>query len=78
MAKAYTLRETADAHLRKDTPNKQGFMDQWAEAVKAFKFKAGMGELYSNLITYDRVSTYEAMYLLCRVAERVARMKINN
>ena len=34
-----------------------------------------------NLIrsfTYDRVSTYEAMYLLCRVAERVARMKIND
>lgn len=78
MAKAYTLRETADAHLRKDTPNKQGFMDQWSEAVREFRFKAGMGELYSNLITYDRTSTYEAMYLLCRVAERVARMKINS
>ena len=78
MAKAYALREEADAHLRKDTPNKQGFMDQWSEAVREFKFKAGLGELYDNLITYDRVSTYEAMYLLCRVAERVARLKINN
>ena len=53
-------------------------MDQWSEAVTEFRFRAGLGELYSNLITYDRTSTYEAMYLLCRVAERVARMKINN
>ena len=77
MVRAYALRDATDAHLRKDTQNKQGFIDQWSEAVKEFRFRAGMGELYDNLITYDRSTTYEAMYLLCRLAERVARLKIN-
>ena len=73
-ADAKDMRERyGEAFIRKDMTSKEGFMDQWSGAVRKLRMRQGLGMFFDNLTAYDRSTTYEAMYLCCRIAERVAR-----
>ena len=72
-AQARAMREEHGAFIRKDTTSKESFMDQWGGAVRKLRMRQGLGMFFDNLTAYDRSTTYEAMYLCCRIAERVAR-----
>lgn len=67
--------EVGDVWARKERGNKQGYIQSFSPLVKQFKFKRkdGMASFMRNLMDTDGRDVYEAMYVLCCIADRIKR-----
>lgn len=67
--------EVGDVWARKERGNKQGYIQSFSPLVKQFKFKRkdGMAIFMRNLMDTDGRDVYEAMYVLCCIADRIKR-----
>ena len=67
--------EVGDVWARKERGNKQGYIQSFSPLVKQFMFKRndGMASFIRNLMDTDGRDVYEAMYVLCCIADRIKR-----
>ena len=67
--------EVGDVWARKERGNKQGYIQSFSPLVKQFMFKRndGMASFMRNLMDTDGRDVYEAMYVLCCIADRIKR-----
>lgn len=68
-------REVGEVWARKERANKQGYMQSFAPLVERFKFRRSesMRGFMRNLMDTDGRDVYEAMYVLCCLADRIKR-----
>ena len=68
-------REVGSVWAREERGNKQGYMQSFIPLVEKFLFRRSEGmELFMrNLMDYDGRDVYEAMYVLCCLADRIKR-----
>lgn len=67
--------KVGDVWARKERGNKQGYIQSFSPLVKQFMFKRndGMASFMRNLMDTDGRDVYEAMYVLCCIADRIKR-----
>lgn len=65
-----------DVWGRMERAQKSGYMESYKGIVRGWKFRRGedMAGFMRNLADYDGKEVYEAMYVLCCLAERIKRM----
>jgi len=63
---------------RQERNSKLSYIESFKSIVKKFKFKrsSGMEGFMQNLMDYDSKDVYEAMYVLCCVADRAKRKEM--
>lgn len=68
-------REVGQVWARKERGNKTGYMQSFVPLVEKFWFRrsSDMEEFMRNLMDYDGRDVYEAMYVLCCLADRIKR-----
>ena len=71
------MRKRCSLWARQERANKLGFMDANKQAVKGFRFREveEMAGFMRNLSDYDGRNVYEAMHVLCCIAERARNVK---
>lgn len=67
--------QVGDAWARNERGNRSGYMQSFLPLVKGFKFRRReeMRPFLRNLMDYDGRDVYEAMYVLCCIADRIKR-----
>lgn len=68
-------REVGQVWAREEKANKSGYMQSFIPLVEEFNFRRGedMEPFMRNLMDYDGRDVYEAMYVLCCLADRIKR-----
>lgn len=66
-----------DAYARSEKSNISGYIESLKGLVKHFKFRRSndMSSFIQNLMDYNGKDIYEAMYVLCCIADRIKRIQ---